>query len=264
MHPIIFESGPVKLYSFGLMLVIGLLLAMWIGRARAHRFGLTKDQFVDASFWGLVLGILGARVVYIAQSWDYYSKNPGELWSFKFEGITSFGGLIFGAIGLWIWSKLKKVPFLAILDAAGAAFLIAHAVGRIGCLLNGCCFGTHCTLPWGIHVQGQSGLFHPAQVYDALMNVAAFILLVRLEKKGTLRMGQSFGLFLALHGTARFIYEFWRAGTVAEVNQGIASSTRIPGMPITEAQVMALVLVIIGIVIFGVRRHAARIEVTAP
>jgi phosphatidylglycerol:prolipoprotein diacylglycerol transferase len=262
MFPILFESGPVKLHSFGLMLVIGLLLAMVIGRSRAERYGLTKDQFVDASFWGLILGILGARFVYIAQEWDHFSKNPSELWSIQFDGITSFGGLIFGAIGLWAWSKIKKVPFLAILDTAGAAFLIAHAVGRIGCLLNGCCFGTACDLPWGIPVSGESGMFHPAQVYDALMNVAAYFLLTRVEKKG-LRLGQSFGLFLMLHGLARFIYEFWRAGTVEEVNQGIASSTRIPGMPITEAQVMALVLVIIGVVIFGVRRHAGRVEAAA-
>lgn len=255
MHPILFEAGPIKLYTFGLMLVIGLLCAMWLGRKRAERYGLTKDQFVDASFWALVLGILGARIVFIAQDWDYYRRNMDKLLSWQFEGITSFGGIIFGAIGLWLWSKIRRIPLIAVLDTAGAAFLLAHAIGRIGCLMNGCCFGTQCELPWGIHVANHTGLFHPAQVYDSLMNIAALVILLRLEKRG-LRSGQSFGLFLMLHGLARFIYEFWRAGTVEEVQRGLASSTRIPGIPLTEGHVMAAVLIVIGLVLFMVRRRA--------
>lgn len=262
MHPILFESGSFKLYTFGLMLVIGLLSAMWLGRKRAERYGLTKDQFVDASFWALVPGILGARIVFIIQDWDFYSKNTDKLFSWQFEGITSFGGVIFGALGLYIWARMRKVPFMHILDAMGAAFLIAHAIGRIGCLLNGCCFGTQCEQPWGIHVANHTGLFHPAQVYDSLMNIAGLIILLRLEKRG-LRSGQSFGLFLIFHGLARFIYEFWRAGSVEEVKRGLASSTRIPGMPITEAHVMAAVLIIIGLAIYVLRRAAAPVAVRA-
>lgn len=259
MHPILFEYGKVKIYSFGLMLVIGLLIAIGVGRKRAPRYGITPDQFVDASMIGLLLGIVGARLVFILQDWGYYSANPAKLWTLQFEGITSFGGIIFGALGMWIWSLRKKVALIKVLDTSGGPFLLAHAVGRIGCLLNGCCFGTACTVPWGIPIKGHTGLFHPAQAYDTLMNIAAFFVLVAIEKRG-LKSGQSFGLFLILHGLTRFIYEFWRAGSVDEVQKGLASSTRIPGMPITEAHVMAAALIILGVVIYGVRRHAAKIE----
>lgn len=259
MHPILFELGRVKIYSFGLMLVIGLLIAIGVGRKRAPRYGMTPDQFVDATMFGLFLGILGARIVFIAQDWGYYRANPRELWSLQFEGITSFGGIIFGALGMWIWSLRRKIALIKVFDAAGAPFLIAHAIGRIGCLLNGCCFGTSCELPWGITIKGHTGLFHPAQAYDSVMNIAAFFVLVAIEKRG-LRSGQSFGLFLILHGLTRFIYEFWRAGTVDEVQKGIASSTRIPGLPITEAHVMAAILIVFGIILFFARRKSAPVE----
>lgn len=260
MHRILFQSGPVTIYSFGVMLVIGLLAAMWLGRKRAPRYGLTPDQFVDASFWALVPGILGARIVFILQDWGYYSTHTDKLLSLQFEGITSFGGFIFGFLGLYTWARKNKKPLLSVLDAAGAPFLLAHAIGRIGCLLNGCCYGTHCDLAWGIHIPGQTGLFHPAQAYDSLMNIAALLLLLRVEKG--FKLGQSFGLMLALHGTARFIYEFWRAGSVADVERGVASSTTIPGLPITEAHVMAAVFIVIGITIFVVRRGAKPVGAT--
>lgn len=261
MHPILFEAGRIKLYSFGLMLVIGLLAAMILGRKRAEHYGITKDQLVDASFWALILGIIGARLVFIIQDWKYFQANPDKLFSWQFEGITSFGGIIFGFLGLLLWSKIRKVPFIQILDVLGPCFMLAHAIGRIGCLLNGCCYGTHCELPWGIRVRTHPdadflpGLFHPAQIYDSLFNIVGLILLLRIEK--SLKSGQVFGVFLILHGLARFIYEFWRAGSVEEVRQGLASSTRIPGLPITEAHVMAAVLIVIGIAVFTLRRAAA-------
>ncbi|MEQ1822655.1 MAG: prolipoprotein diacylglyceryl transferase [Fimbriimonadaceae bacterium] len=251
MFPTIFQAGSFKLPSFGFLLGIGFFLGVIIGRKRAPKFGITADQFTDASIWAIMLGILGARLVFVVQEWDYYAKNPGELLS-QFAGITSFGGIIFGGLGIYLYSRRKKVSFLALLDTAGAAFLVSHAVGRIGCLLNGCCHGRTCDLPWAITVHGIAGKVHPAQVYDSMMNIVAFGLLLWLERR-PLKSGQSFAWMLILHGTTRFIYEFWRAGTVAEVDANLASSTRIPGLPITEAQVMAAILIFIGIGLFIAR-----------
>lgn len=252
MYPTLFQIGKFKLPSFGFMLGIGFFVGVLVGRRRAKRFGITPDQFVDSAIWAIFLGIIGARLVFIAQEWKYYSHNPSELLS-QFAGITSFGGIIFGGLGIYIYSRRKSLNFLSLLDTAGGAFLISHAIGRIGCLLNGCCHGRTCELPWAITVDGIAGSVHPAQVYDSLMNLAAFGVLVLIERK-SLRPGQSFGAMIALHGLTRFIYEFWRAGTVAEVDAKLASSTRIPGWPITEAQVMAVVLIFIGLALVAWRR----------
>jgi phosphatidylglycerol:prolipoprotein diacylglycerol transferase len=248
MRRVLFELGPIKIHSYGAMLVVAFFAGIMLGRRRAERFGLKPDQVYDASFWALILGILGARVLYMVQEWKYYAANPHEILSLQFEGLTSFGGLLGGFLGLWIWSKLAKKPLLSILDLASACFLLAHPIGRIGCLLNGCCYGHACDLPWGVTVEGLPGQYHPAQVYDALLNLVALAILLLMERRG-LRPGQSLGAFFVLHGLTRVIYEFWRAGT---------SSTTISGLPITEAQVAAGLLMVAGAILFVVRGRAPR------
>ena len=240
MHPILFQVGDFKLYSFGLMMVIAFFSALTFARFRAKRYGMTPDEVGDMSFWALLGGILGARAMFIAQEWDHYSKNLKELFSLQFQGLTSFGGILVGGLVIWLWAKKKKLPVLQLLDLASGPFLLGHIFGRIGCLLNGCCYGHVCPtgFPFGVHsAEARDGLLHyPAQAFDSLMNVAALGILIVLERRG-LKLGQSTGIMLILHGLARFIYEFWRIGS---------SSTRWGSLPITEAQAVALLLVAIG------------------
>lgn len=236
MHPTLFEIGSFKIPSFGLMVMLGFLAGLWIAAKRARRFGIDPSQVTDISFWVLIAGILGARLGYIIQEIPYYSKHPGELMQWQFAGLTSFGGVIAAVIAVWIACRRKGISTLTFLDVAAPGFLAGHIFGRIGCLLNGCCYGGHCDLPWGIPVDGRAGLYHPAQIYDALMNLAVLGVLFLAERM-PLRAGQSIGFALFGHGLARFIYEFWRAGT---------TSTTMAGLPITEAQVAALLTAIIG------------------
>ena len=107
------------------------------------------------------------------------------------------------------------------------------------------------------------GLFHPAQVYDSLMTLAGLGILLLLEKRGGLKPGQGVALAVILYSTSRFVYEFWRAGTTAEVNAGFATSTYIGGLPVTQAHVFALVVVLIGAVAF-VKFGKSRETVPAP
>lgn len=248
MYPILFRIFGFPVHSYGVMLLIAFFAAVWFGRKRAPKFGFTPSQIYDAAFWALILGVLGARIFFIVQEWPHYAKHPEELWSLQFAGLTSFGGLVFGALGLLIWAKLAKKSAVRMLDLVAAPFLLAHAIGRVGCLLNGCCYGGSCPadLPWGIHVDHLPGLFHPAQMYDSLMNLAALGLLLYIERRGV-PYGRSFSLVLILHGTARFIYEFWRAGTDEQVKNGLATSTYMDHLGITDAQVAALVVILFGV-----------------
>jgi len=254
MRPILFHVFGFPIHSYGVMLLIAFFVAVWIARRRAPRFGLTPQHVYDAAFWALILGVLGARVLFIVQEWKYYSTHTHELLSWQFAGLTSFGGVIFGILGLYLYSRKAKISFMRVMDVLAAPFLIAHAIGRVGCLLNGCCYGGACDLPWGIHVEGHVGLFHPAQMYDSLMNVAAFGILLWRERK-TIAYGRSISLCLMLHGTARFIYEFWRAGSDEQVREGLATSTYMGSLPITDAQVAALALVLAGALILVYARH---------
>ncbi len=248
MRPILFTIGNFPIHSFGVMMVLAFFASLGLVRMRAAKYGFSINQISDVFFWALIAGIIGARVVYIAQELPYYLKHTDELLSWRFQGLTSFGGLIFGALVVVFWAVKHKANLKSLLDLAAPGFLVGHAIGRIGCLLNGCCFGGACPadVPWGIHVAGQASLHHPAQVYDSLMNVAAVALVLLWERRGALP-GQIFGAAIALHGLARFIYEFWRAGTDDQVARGEASSTYWGSLPITQAQGMAAVLIVVGV-----------------
>ncbi|MCO5296410.1 MAG: prolipoprotein diacylglyceryl transferase [Fimbriimonadaceae bacterium] len=239
MHPVLFEIFGFKVHSFGLLMLVAFVTALWFARSRARRFGFEPDEVSDIAFWALIAGVLGARIAFIVQEIPFYSQHPEKLLSLQFEGLTSFGGLIFGFLAIVVGCWRRKKPVLAFLDLAGGPMLVGHAIGRVGCLLNGCCYGGVCDLPWAISIEGLPGLYHPAQIYDSFMNLAGLAVLLLVERRGLVR-GRSFGVFLVVHGLARFVYEFWRAGT---------TSTTIGRSPLTEGHVAALVLVVLGIAV---------------
>ncbi len=265
MLPVLFKIGSFEVRSYGVMMLIAFLVGLWVVRRRSKLYGFDYSQIGDVTFWALIAGVLGARIVFIAQEWSYYSAHPKELYTLQFAGLTSFGGLIFGFLAVLIWAWRKKANLIRLMDLLAPGFLIGHVIGRVGCLLNGCCFGDACppNLPWGIHVEGSTVLHHPAQIYDSLMNLAAFGLLLFAERKN-LRSGQLVALFFMLHGAARFVYEFWRAGTDAQVAAGEASSTYWGNLGITQAQAMAAAIVLAGAVMWAVcARRGARTAITA-
>ena len=244
MLPVLFKIGQFEVHSYGLILILAFIAAYIFGRARAPRYGLTKDQVGDAFFWTLILGVLGARIGFILQELPYYLEHTNELLSWKFQGLTSFGGLVAGFLALLWMAKRFEVSTRNLLDLAGAPMLLGHAIGRVGCLLNGCCYGRRCDLPWGIPVRHQDGLFHPAQIYDSLMVLAGLWLLLLFEKRG-LKPGQSVSLAIIFYSASRFIYEFWRAGTRAEVDAGFATSTYFDNIPLTEAQIFSVLCILV-------------------
>lgn len=253
MYPVLFEVFGIKVHSFGVLLVLAFFAGVWMARKRAPRYGLTPDDVNDVAFWALLAGILGARIAFILTELPHYIKNPQELLSLQFQGLTSFGGLIAGALAALLWARIRGKSIPALVDALAPPLLLAHAIGRIGCLLNGCCYGSECALPWAIQVPDAEGYYHPAQVYDAAFNIAAMFLLLRIEARKALAPGQVAALFFVLHGFARFVYEFWRAG---------ATSEYLGPLPLTMAQAMALVLMFFGAFLFAWQGRK-RLEVPA-
>ncbi len=248
MRPVLFEVFGFPVHSYGVMILLAALAAVWIANRRAPAYGISREFVGNAATWALVFGVLGARIVFILQELPYYLEHRDELFSLRFAGLTSFGGLLFGFGAIAVCAKRAGVNLLDFMDVAAPAVLVAHAIGRVGCLLNGCCYGGACDLPWAIQVPGAEGLYHPAQIYDALMNLAGVPLVLAMERRSRLP-GRSAALFFLIHGSARFVYEFWRAGT---------TSTTLPGLPLTQAHLAAFGLVVVGIGlwVWAARRHA--------
>jgi phosphatidylglycerol---prolipoprotein diacylglyceryl transferase len=251
MHPTIFQIGSFKLASFGAMMVLALLAGLLMARKRAPSHGVTPDQVADVSFWLILSGILGARLFFVAQEWKYYLANTSELFTIQFQGLTSFGGFIVGSSVAAFVCKRKGISPLTFLDVIAPAFLVGHAIGRIGCLLNGCCHGqpAKSAFPFLAYSFENKQMNVPAQIYDAAMNVVAVVILLWLEKRYP-KQGFAFGMMMVLHGLARFIYEFFRAG---------ASSTTIGKLPLTEGHIMALAIMVVG-AFFAFRTKKAMVE----
>lgn len=245
MYPVLFQIGPVPIRAYGLLLVIGFIVGILIARKRAAARGVDPEKIWDISFWLIFAGILGARVLFIAQEWSHYSKNMGEILSLQFNGLTSFGGLIFGGLALVFLVKKHKMNLATTADIFGIPVLVAHAIGRMGCLLHGCCYG-HKTDHWfAVHIVGEVGQYVPAQIYDALMCLAAVGLVLLFERKraGRIHPGQSFALAMVGWNISRFIYEFWRAGE---------TSTYMGSTKITDAQALTLAMALIFVIVFFV------------
>ncbi|AIE87062.1 prolipoprotein diacylglyceryl transferase [Fimbriimonas ginsengisoli] len=254
MLPILFHIGKFPVRSYGISILVAFLSGLWLVRKRAEKFGFDKQKVTDLCFYLLIIGILGARILFLVQDIPYYSKHLNEVFSLTFAGLTSFGALITGGAYVIYWAKKHHARLGNLCDLLAPGFMLAHVFGRIGCFLNGCCYGGVCdaSVPWATHFEGVVGLHHPAQLYDSLMNLVGLGLLLLYERKG-FRPGQVTGMFLILHGLTRFIYEFWRAGTDQEVQTGLASSTywtKIGSLQITQAQGVALAMIVGGVVLW--------------
>ena len=256
MHPILFHIGSFPVRSYGLMFLLAFIVGTWLVRRRAANFGFEPNKVTDLCFWMLIVGILGARVLFILQELPHYSKHLDEVFSLKFEGLTSFGALFAGGALVIGWAYLHKVRLSVLADLLAAPFLLGSAIGRIGCFLNGCCYGRACDATtflavnfWDESGQRRIGYHIPAQLYDSGMDFL-FLGLVLLYERRRYRPGQGIGAVLFCYGLARFIYEFWRAGSQSEVDAQIASSTYWGHLPITQAQAVALLLMVAGFVLW--------------
>ncbi|MCH7905571.1 MAG: prolipoprotein diacylglyceryl transferase [Armatimonadetes bacterium] len=262
MHPDLFTVFGFKVGTFGLIIAVGLMFSVWLAGRRAPRHGVKPESLYDVLIWALIPGILGARIVYVAQHWEDFSGHPDELWTFQFAGLTSFGGIGFALIGIWVWSWRAKIPLSSMFDIIGLPLLILGAIGRVACLMNGCCYGRPTDAWYGVFQGSYVYQFTPAQIFDSAMLLVGAGVLSMLERR-KLVPGQSFVAAVVAYGVSRYIYEFWRAGTDDEVARGLATSAYAWSDVMTRAQVAAGVMIVGGLAAFfwfGSRRQAVVAE----
>lgn len=219
MSPILFQIPGLNLpiYSYGLMLVIGFLAAVELAKHLARKSNLNPETFVNAGLIALVSGVAGARLSHVLENIGQYT-DPGRsfaanLWdavNIRSGGLTFYGGLLLATPILIGYAIKKKLPLLHSMDIIAPCIMLGLAFGRIGCFLNGCCYGAACDLPWAVTFPGHETAVHPAQLYSSLN---AFILVaVLLAYYATPHApGRVFALMLILKGASRFLLEMLRA-----------------------------------------------------
>ncbi len=207
MYPVICKIGPFSIYSYGLMLVVAFAVSSTLARLQAKKQNINPDIIFNFSFVVFISGIIGARILYIIQNLSYYLKNPLETIMLQQGGLSWFGGLVFGLVSGIMYLKKKNLSVYKILDLIIPFVALAGGIGRIGCLLNGCCFGR--VSKFGIYFAVHNSILIPTQIYSSLSLIFIFIILRFLQERPH-KEGAIFFAYLLFYSIKRFFIEFWR------------------------------------------------------
>ena len=211
MHPIITNIGPLYIYSYGLMVAIGFAVATLLAYRHAAEFGINKEKIIDFGITILLGGIIGARAFYIILNLQYYIENPVDILNLTRGGLVWYGAFLSGLIaGTW-FVRRNKINFWAMGDLFAPYIALAQAFGRIGCFLNGCCYGSQVPSGFVLSVvfPNESVARHPTQIYSCIILLLIFIALRFWQKRSHFK-GQIFLGYLILYSITRFGLEFLR------------------------------------------------------
>ncbi len=246
MHPVLIDLGFFQVPTYGVMLVIAVATGLWTLRLRANRAGLDGDRILDLGLWIVVWALLGSKITLVLVELPRYLRHPAELVGVLRAGGVFLGGLLAAIVAAAVLIRRYRLPFWPTADAAAPSVALGHAIGRIGCLMAGCCWGGHCDLPWAItytdpraHANVGTPLgvpVHPFPVYAMLFNFTLYLFLAWLYRKGP-AAGRVFATYLVLYGTGRFLLEYTRGDA--------ARGFVVPGV-LSTSQGISILLVLAG------------------
>ncbi len=222
MLPVLIRIGNFQLYSYGVMLFISFVLGIMIVERRAKRFGVEPKRITDLALWVLLAVVLGSRLFYVAFHWDEFRNDLVGIIRFwgnppGLSGLMFYGGFLGAFIAGLVFVWLNRLPLLKMLDAVAPALVLGEGFTRIGCFLNGCCFGKPTTCPLGMvfpagsaaGAQFPNQAIHPTQLYSSLAGFVLFGVALLLERR-KLKPGVLFGIILLLYSLFRFGIDFVR------------------------------------------------------
>ncbi len=241
MDPIFLELGPVTIHWYGVFMAAGFLAGLYTWQRLGRREGLGFNLCSDLLFWVILAGILGARITYVVAEWDYYARDPLAIVMLNRGGLVYYGGMVAAVAAVGIFARRRGLPPLRLYDLAATAVPLAHALGRVGCFLNGCCYGAPSAWAVAVRYPSRAGSdhecavwrdqveahllapsathslpVHPVQLYEAACNVLFFVLLVWLyrRRRGN---GSVAGAYLIGYGLIRFAMECFRGDRLHRV-----------------------------------------------
>ena len=250
MHPVLIDLGRFQLPTYGAMLILGVALGLWTLKLRAERAELPADKILDLSLWVVIWALLGAKALLVLVELPRYLRNPAELLGVFRAGGVFLGGLLAAIAAAIVLFRRYRLAFLKTADVVAPSIPLGQAIGRIGCLMAGCCWGGHCDLPWAItytdpraHANVGTPLgvpLHPFPVYAMIFNFTLYAFLAWLYRR-SVATGRVFASYLMIYGTGRFALEFTRG----DAERGFLFH----GL-LSTSQFIGLLLVATGAVIF--------------
>ncbi len=214
---IAFTIGPISIGWYGIMVALAVMTVVgWVLYEVRRGASLSLDTVINAALVGIPSGIIVSRLLHVIDLWDYYRQNPGQI--IGGAGLSIYGAVLGAALGIWVYSRLKKINFGYLADLTAPGIILGQAIGRVGCTLNGCCYGVPTNAAYGIIYTNPDSFatlgiaFQPTQIYEIIYNLIVFALLFKLRRR--LRPdGSLFAIYLSLYALWRFGIDFIREGT---------------------------------------------------
>jgi phosphatidylglycerol:prolipoprotein diacylglycerol transferase len=252
VNPVAFSIGPVSVSWYGIMVALAVItLVIWALFSVKKDPRLSFDMVINAALVGIPSGVIFSRLLHVIDLWDYYSKNPGQI--IGSEGLSIWGAVLGATLGIWLFSLLsRKFSFGYLADVLAPGIILAQAIGRVGCTLNGCCYGETTTLPWAIVYTNPNSLgpigipVHPTQIYEIVYNLIVFSILFKL--RGRFKPdGSLFLVYLVLYSVWRLGIDFIRDGTPFLFG-------------LHQAQVVSIIVLVITVPLLAVRTRWVKKE----
>ena len=217
MDPVFLSIGKFSLRWYGVMAAAGFLAALIIMQLNRRYAKLSADQTANIVIAAMLSGVIGSRIFYVIQNWNYYRNHIGQIIRIDQGGLVFYGGFILAALVLIFYvKKICRADAVRVLDITAPALAAAHALGRVGCFFNGCCYGKPAELFWAVtypvntppyqHYAGAA--LHPVQLYEAAENLLCAVLYFYLVRKAP--RGVAVSSYFIIYGVLRFVNEFAR------------------------------------------------------
>ncbi|MCL2052332.1 MAG: prolipoprotein diacylglyceryl transferase [Lachnospiraceae bacterium] len=238
----LFSIGPITLYGYGLMIGIGIFVCFFMADRRAKKFGLDADVIFNVGFLSVIGGFITSKLFFIAMDLPNIIRNGIFLKSLISNGFIVYGGLIGGVLTAIAYLRLKKIPFMPYFDLAAPSMAVAQAIGRLGCVIAGCCYGRVTDSAFGIIFENSSfapnGIkLIPTQLISSLGNFAIMFALLFYAKRKP-KAGRVGALYIILYAVGRFFIEFFRNDYRGSVG------------PLSVSQLISLIVLIPGVWLF--------------
>ncbi len=234
------QIGTLSVYWYGIIIAVGLILAVLYGMANAKRLGVSADKLLNCVIVGVITGIIGARAYYVLFQWEYYSAHTDKILAVNEGGLAIYGGIIGALIGGLIVAKIDKMDIPALLDVAAVGFLIGQGIGRWGNFFNQEAYGTPTDLLWGMMSEGTNNIaVHPCFLYESVWCLLGALVLHLFSKSKARKY----------HGQLALMYMVWY-GVERTVVEGLRTdSLYIPHTGLRVSQILSIFLAVLGIVL---------------
>ena len=215
MQKVAFNVGSWPVYWYGVLVALGFIAGLWTAGRRGMRDGLPAEKIMDTGPWLIIGAVIGARTLHVITYWrqEFASQPIIEIFNLRQGGLVFYGGLIGATVATVFFLRWKKLPLWKTADAIAPSIALGSAFGRIGCLMNGCCWGRPTNLPWAIHFPPTHETLgvgvHPTEIYAALCNFGLYLGLAWWYRRKKFN-GQVFALYLVGYAILRSFVEIFR------------------------------------------------------